>query len=85
MRALVISIFLYACESWTMTAELDKRIKAFEMRCYRTLLNISYKDHVPNEEVGKKIKTYLKEYDELVIMVKNRKLRWLGHVSVSSG
>ena len=25
MRSLVISIFLYACESWTVTAELEKR------------------------------------------------------------
>ena len=48
MRSLVISIFLYACESWTLTAELEKRTQAFEMRCYRRLLNISYKDHVTN-------------------------------------
>ena len=51
MRFLVISIFLYACESWTLTAELEKRTQAFEMRCYRRLLNISYYDHVTNEEV----------------------------------
>ena len=51
MRSLVISILLYACESWTLTAELEKRTHAFEMRCYRRLLNISYKDHVSNEEV----------------------------------
>ena len=37
MRSLVISIFLYACESWTLTAELEKRMQAFEMRCYRRL------------------------------------------------
>ena len=46
MHSLVISIFLYACESWTLTAELEKGTQAFEMRCYRRLLNISYKDHV---------------------------------------
>ena len=50
-----ISIFLNACESWTLTAELEKRMKAFEMRCYRRLLIISYKDHVTNEEVRRKI------------------------------
>ena len=55
MRSLVISIFLYACESWTLTAELEKRTQAFEMRCYRRLLNISYKDHVTNEEVCSKV------------------------------
>ena len=35
MPSLVISIFLYACESWTLTAELEKRTQAFEMRCTR--------------------------------------------------
>ena len=25
MRSHVLSIFLYACESWTLTAELEKR------------------------------------------------------------
>ena len=28
MRSLVISIFLFACESWTLTAELEKRTQA---------------------------------------------------------
>ena len=39
-NSLVISIFLYGCESWTLTAELEKRTQAFEMRCYWRLLNI---------------------------------------------
>ena len=85
MRSLVISIFLYACESWTLTAELEKRTQAFEIRCYRRLLNISYKDHVTNEEVRRKIQTAIGEYDELLTLVKTRKLRWFGHVSRSSG
>ena len=38
MRSLVTSIFLYACESWTLTAELQRRIQAIEMRCYRKIL-----------------------------------------------
>ena len=33
MRSLVTHIFLYACESWTLTAELQRRIQAMEMRC----------------------------------------------------
>ena len=70
MRSLVISIFLYACESWTLTAELEKRTQAFEMRCYRRLLNISYKDHVTNEEVCRKIQAAIGEYDELLTLVK---------------
>ena len=76
MRSLVISIFLYACESWTTTAELEKRMQAFEMRCYRKLLNISYKDHVTNEEVRRKIQAAIGEYDELLTLVKKRKQGW---------
>ena len=85
MRSLVISIFLYACESCTLTAELEKRMQAFEMRCYRRLLNISYKDHATNEEVRRKIQAAIGEYDKLLTLVKKLKLRWFGHVSSSSG
>ena len=38
METLVTSIFLYACGSWTLTAELEKRMQASVMRCYRRLL-----------------------------------------------
>ena len=41
MRSLVTSIFLYACISWTLTAEFQRRIQAMEMRCYRKILHIS--------------------------------------------
>ena len=34
MRSLVISIFLDACEAWTLTAELERKIKATGMRCF---------------------------------------------------
>ena len=75
----------YACESWNLTAELKKRTQAFEMRCYRRLLNISYKDHVTNEKVSRKRQAAIGKYDELLLLVKKRKLRWFGHVSRSSG
>ena len=55
------------------------------MRCYRRLLNILYKDHVINEQVRRKIQAAIGEYDELLTLVKKRKLRWFGHVSRSSG
>ena len=38
MHPLVTSIFLYACESWTLTAELQRRIQAMNMRCYHKIL-----------------------------------------------
>ena len=45
MCPLVTSIFLYARESCNITAELQRRIQAMEMRCYRKILRISYKDN----------------------------------------
>ena len=42
-------------------------------------------DHVTNEEVRRKIQAAIGEYDELLTLVKKRKLRWFGHVSRSSG
>ena len=87
MQTLILSTFLYACESWTLTAELKRMIQALEMRCYRNnrrLLNISYKDHVTNEEVHNRIQKATGVHDDLT-MVKKRKLRWYGHISRSSG
>ena len=85
MRSLVISIFLYACKSWTLTAELQRRIQAIEMRCYRKILYISYKDHVTNEEVCTKIQQATGPHEDLLTIVKRRKLQWYGHVSRSLG
>ena len=84
MRSLVTSIFLYACESWTLTAEVQGRIQAMEIRCYRKILNISYKDHVTNEEVRAKIQQAIGPHEDLTI-VKRRKLQWHGHVCRPSG
>ena len=42
MRSLVTYTLLYACNSWTLTAELQRRTQAMEMRCYRKILRISY-------------------------------------------
>ena len=54
VRSPVVSIFPYACESWTFTAEVEKRTQAFEMRCYQRQLNILYKAHITYEEVRRK-------------------------------
>ena len=69
MRSLVISIFLYACESWTLTAELQRRIQAMEMRCYRNILHISYKDHVTTEKVRAKIQQTIGPHEDLLTIV----------------
>ena len=85
IRSLVTSIFLYACESWTLTAELQRRIQTKEMRFYCKILCISYKDHVTNEEVRAKIQQAIRPHKDLLTIVKRCKLQWYGHVSFSSG
>ena len=68
MRTLILFTFLYACESWTLTAEIERRIQALEMRCYRRLLNIFYKNHVINEEVRNRIQNAIGMHDDFLTM-----------------
>ena len=67
MCYLVTSIFVYAVESWTLTAELCRRIQAIEMRCYYKVLLISYKDHVTNKEVNAKIQLTIRPHENLTV------------------
>ena len=53
-----------------------------EMRCYRKILRISYKDHVTNEEI--RAIQAIGPHEGLLTIVKRRKLQWYGHVSRSS-
>ena len=55
-----------------------------ERRCYRKVLRISYKDHVTNEKVHAKIQKAIGPHEDLLTIVKRRRLQWYGHVSRSS-
>ncbi|GFR62379.1 endonuclease-reverse transcriptase [Elysia marginata] len=85
LRSLVMSIFLYACESWTLNADTERRIRATEMRCYRRLLSISHKEHITNEEVRQRIENAIGPHVDLLTIVRQRKLKWYGHTTRSSG
>ena len=67
-----------------LTAEIERRSQALEIRCYRWLLNISYKKHVTNEEVRNRIQNAIGVNDDLLTMVKKRKQMVWPH-SRSSG
>ena len=60
-------------------------MQSMEIRCYRKILHISYKDHVTNEEVHAKIQWAIGPHEDLLTIVKRRKLQWYGHDSRSSG
>ena len=56
-----------------------------EMRSFRRLLGISYREHITNEEVRSRIRQAIGPYKELLTVVKQRKLQWYGHITRSSG
>ena len=56
-----------------------------EMRCFRKILRISYKDPDTNDEVRAKILQAIGPHEDLLTIVRRRKLQWYGHVSRSSG
>ena len=55
------------------------------MRCFRNLLGSSYRDHITNDAVRDRIRQPIGPYDDILITVKKRKLKWFGHVSRSAG
>ena len=55
MRSHVTSVFLYACEPWTLSAHLQWTTQAMRIRCYCKILRISHKGHATNEKVRAKI------------------------------
>ena len=80
-----MSVFLYECEAWTLNADLQRRINALKMRCFRKILNISYTEHIKNEAVRNKIIAVIGHYEDLLTTIKKKKLQWYGHVARSGG
>jgi len=44
LNSMVKSILMYGCESWTITDKIWKKVEAFEMKCYRKLLGITWRE-----------------------------------------
>ena len=80
-RSLVLSILLYGCESWTLTAETTKRLESFETKSYRRLLGISWADRKTNDFVCNKVTNLAGPQEPLLSIVKRRKLSWFGHIT----
>ena len=77
-KSLVLSILLYECESWTLTADLERRIEAFENKSYRRMLDILYIQRAKtNEYVLQQARIVTRHRELLLSTVKRRKL---GHV-----
>ena len=72
---------LYGCEAWTFLADTERRIQAFESKCMRRLLGISYKEHKTNEYVWQTVESLVGPQEHLLATVKRRKLKWFGHIT----
>ena len=49
--AVVLTVLLYACESWTVYSCHARKLNHFHTRCLRIILSIKWQDMVPDTEV----------------------------------
>ena len=75
-RSLVLSIVLYAAETWTLRKRDQDRLLSFEMSCLRRILGISRRDRIRNDHIRQKLDL------ETTIMdrIHSRRLTYYGHV-----
>ena len=76
-KCYIWSVLLYGSETWSLTKGMEKRIEAFKMWAYRKIAKISWKQKINNQKVLKKLN--LKK-TELLTTVKQRKLKYYGHI-----
>jgi len=56
VKCYIWSIALHGAETWTLRAVDQKHLGSFEMWCWRRMENISWTNHVRNEEVLLRVK-----------------------------
>ena len=71
----VKSVLLYGSECWRVTVQDMKKIDAFHNRCLRKICRIFWPERISNEELYR-----LTKCNSVVMEIKQRRFRWLGHV-----
>ena len=74
-NACVISALLYGSETWTTCAGQERRLNTFHLRSIRRILGICWRDRVTNADV-----LYRVGLPTMHTLLRQRRLRWLGHV-----
>ena len=77
LKSCIFPIALYGCEAWTLLQSDLNRILAFEMRCYRKILRVSWTERVTNERVRKRLNI---SSSHLLMQIKKQKLSYFGHI-----
>ena len=75
VKCYVWSMAVYGAETWTLRATDQKRLESFEICCWRRM-EISWTDHVKNEEVLLRVN----EQRNIVHEIRRRKAYWIGHI-----
>ena len=75
-KAMVFSIVMYGCESWTIKKAEHQRIDTFELWCWRRLLRVPWTARRSNQSILKEISP---ECSLEGLMVK-LKLQYFGHL-----
>ena len=55
VKAMVFSVVMYGCESWTIKKAEHRRIDGFELWCWRRLLRVPWTARRSNQSILKKI------------------------------
>jgi hypothetical protein len=76
VKCYIWSIALYGAETWALRKINHKYLKRFEMWCWKRKQQISWTDHVRNEDAVQRVE---KERNALQT-VKRRKDNWIGHI-----
>ena len=76
VKAMVFSVVMYRCESWTIKKAECQRIDAFELWCWRRLVRVPWTARRPNQSILKEISP---EYSLEGLMLK-LKLQYFGHM-----
>ena len=78
VKAMVFSVVMYGCESWTIKKAERRRIDAFELWCWRRLLRVPWTARRSNQSILKEISP---EYSLKGLILK-LKLQYFGHLMV---
>ena len=76
IKAYIWSTLLYGCESWTIGKDMEKRLEAFEVWCWRRMMRVSWTERRTNESIFEEIG----KERELLRTIRRRQMRFLGHV-----
>ena len=73
---MVFPVVMYGCKSWTVRKAEPRRIDAFELWCWRSLLRVPWTARRPNQSILKEINPGI----SLEVMMLKLKLQYFGHL-----